>query len=117
MGYPRTLGIRSAVAVVFGQHFAKSKRVTTSNWAAANLSAQQLQYALAELFAQRRGIGQLLVALDPRTLRAHGCTAINPVCRIQRAAEFGNLVCVKHPGNVQQHVSPKCQNLKLAVSR
>lgn len=45
MGYPRTLGIRSAVAVVFGQHFAKSKRVTTSNWAAASLSPQQLQYA------------------------------------------------------------------------
>jgi ribonuclease D len=45
MGYPRTLGIRSAVAVVFGQHFAKPKRVTTSNWAAATLSPQQLQYA------------------------------------------------------------------------
>jgi ribonuclease D len=45
VGYPRTLGIRSAVAVVFGQHFAKSKRVTTSNWAAATLSPQQLQYA------------------------------------------------------------------------
>ena len=45
MGYPRTLGIRSAVAVVFGRQFAKSKRVTTSNWAAATLSPQQLQYA------------------------------------------------------------------------
>lgn len=45
MGYPRTLGIKSAVAVVFGQRFIKSKRVTTSNWANATLSPQQLLYA------------------------------------------------------------------------
>ncbi len=45
LGYPRTLGIRSAVAIVFGTRLVKSKRVTTSNWAAAALSAQQLQYA------------------------------------------------------------------------
>ena len=45
MGYPRTLGIKSAVAVVFGQRFIKSKRVTTSNWANATLTPQQILYA------------------------------------------------------------------------
>lgn len=45
MGYPRTLGIKSAVAVVFGQRLAKSKRVTTSNWSTAALSPAQLVYA------------------------------------------------------------------------
>jgi ribonuclease D len=71
MGYPRTLGIRSAVAVVFGQHFAKSKRVTTSNWAAANLSAQQLQYAandawvaLQVLLALRRQQPEMLAEVE-----------------------------------------------------
>lgn len=45
MGYPRTLGIKSAVAVVFSQRFVKSKRVTTSNWAHATLTPQQQLYA------------------------------------------------------------------------
>lgn len=45
MGYPRTLGIKSAVAVVFGQRLAKSKRVTTSNWANHVLTPQQVVYA------------------------------------------------------------------------
>jgi len=33
------------VAVVLGQRLAKSKKITTSNWASPDLSAQQLQYA------------------------------------------------------------------------
>ena len=54
MGYVRTLGIQSAVAVVFGQRFAKSKRVTTSNWANATLSPQQLQYAANDAWVALR---------------------------------------------------------------
>lgn len=45
LGYPRTLGIRSAVAIVFGQRLNKSKRVTTSNWANPSLTPAQLVYA------------------------------------------------------------------------
>jgi ribonuclease D len=64
MGYPRTLGIRSAVAVVFGQRFAKSKRVTTSNWANHQLEPRQLLYAANDAFValqvalalQRQGV-------------------------------------------------------------
>ena len=45
MGYIKELGIKSAVAVVFGQRLVKSKRVTTTNWASPVLSAQQRIYA------------------------------------------------------------------------
>ncbi len=44
-GYPRTIGIKSAVAIVFGQRLLKSKRVTTSNWSLPKLSSAQLVYA------------------------------------------------------------------------
>ena len=44
-GYPRTIGIKSAVAIVFGQRLVKSKRVTTSNWSLPKLSSAQLVYA------------------------------------------------------------------------
>ena len=35
------LGIKSAVAVLFGQRLAKSKRITTTNWSLPRLSPQQ----------------------------------------------------------------------------
>lgn len=60
MGYPRTLGIKSAVAVVFGQRFVKSKRVTTSNWANATLSPQQILYAANDAWVAL----QVLLALQ-----------------------------------------------------
>lgn len=44
-GYPRTIGIKSAVAIVFGQRLVKSKRVTTSNWSLPTLSPAQQVYA------------------------------------------------------------------------
>ena len=62
MGYPRTLGIKSAVALVFGQRLAKSKRVTTSNWANAVLTAQQVQYAANDAWVAL----QVLLALQAR---------------------------------------------------
>jgi ribonuclease D len=45
MGYIKEIGIKSAVAVVFGQRLVKSKRVTTTNWASPVLSPQQRVYA------------------------------------------------------------------------
>lgn len=44
-GYQRTIGIKSAVAIVFNQRFVKSKRITTSNWAQHPLEPRQLLYA------------------------------------------------------------------------
>jgi len=60
MGYPRTLGIRSAVAVVFGQRFVKSKRVTTSNWSHQTLDPRQLLYAANDAYVAL----QVLLALQ-----------------------------------------------------
>ncbi len=44
-GYGRSIGIKSAVAIVLGQRFAKSKRLTTTNWSVARLEPRQLLYA------------------------------------------------------------------------
>ena len=44
-GYQRTIGIKSAVAILFKQRFVKSKRITTSNWAQHPLEPRQLLYA------------------------------------------------------------------------
>lgn len=51
MGYNNSMGVRAAVGVVFGQHFHKSKKTTTSNWAAAELSEKQLLYAANDAYA------------------------------------------------------------------
>jgi ribonuclease D len=50
LGYPRTLGIKSAVAIVFGQRFVKSKKLTTTNWANERLAPNQLVYAANDAY-------------------------------------------------------------------
>jgi ribonuclease D len=49
--YKNALGAKTAVAVVLGQRLQKSKAVTTSNWAAAKLTSNQLLYAANDAFA------------------------------------------------------------------
>ncbi|QOL49359.1 3'-5' exonuclease [Massilia litorea] len=44
-GERNTLGAKTAVARFFGQRLAKSKRITTTNWALPRLSEQQIRYA------------------------------------------------------------------------
>jgi ribonuclease D len=51
LGFKQAVGLKVAVAVVLGQRMPKSKKVTTSNWAAARLSPQQLQYAANDAHA------------------------------------------------------------------
>lgn len=53
-GYRGQIGVRAAVGVVLGQSFRKSKSLTTSNWAAPNLTARQLLYAANDAFAALR---------------------------------------------------------------
>lgn len=59
-GYNASLGIKAAVAVVFGQRFIKSKRVTTSNWSLRQLEPRQLLYAANDAHVALR----VLQALD-----------------------------------------------------
>ena len=44
-GYRKELGIKGAVAVMFGQQFTKSKKAATSNWSVRELSPSQVIYA------------------------------------------------------------------------
>lgn len=51
LGYKQQVGLQSAVAIVLGRYLQKSKRVTTSNWAAKQLSSAQLLYAANDAYA------------------------------------------------------------------
>ena len=51
MGFQQKVGLQTAVAVVLGQYLQKSKKITTSNWAARTLSDAQLLYAANDAFA------------------------------------------------------------------
>lgn len=67
-GYHREMGVRAAVALMFRQRFAKSRKVTTSNWAQHDLTAQQQLYAANDAYAALR----VLQALGMEKLRQSG---------------------------------------------
>ena len=50
-GYQRQMGVKTAVAVLFGKRYLKSKRAATSNWAQRSLSDAQLLYAANDAWA------------------------------------------------------------------
>ena len=50
-GYHKEMGVRAAVGLVFKQRFAKSRHVTTSNWAQPQLTPQQILYAANDAYA------------------------------------------------------------------
>ena len=50
-GYKKEMGVRMAVGLMFNQRFAKSRKVTTSNWAQQQLTPQQLLYAANDAYA------------------------------------------------------------------
>ena len=53
-GYRKDMGVKGAVAVLFQQRFAKSKKAATSNWANPQLTASQLLYAANDAYAAAR---------------------------------------------------------------
>jgi ribonuclease D len=53
-GYRKDMGVKGAVAVLFGQRFIKSKKAATSNWANARLTEAQLVYAANDAYAAIR---------------------------------------------------------------
>ena len=53
-GYRKDMGVKAAVAVLFGQRFIKSKKASTSNWANERLSESQLIYAANDAYAAYR---------------------------------------------------------------
>ena len=51
LGYRNAVGAKSAIAILFKRKLLKSKSVTTSNWAARDLSERQLLYAANDAYA------------------------------------------------------------------
>ena len=51
LGYRNAVGAKSAIAMLFKCRLLKSKSVTTSNWAARDLSERQLLYAANDAYA------------------------------------------------------------------
>jgi ribonuclease D len=60
------IGVRAAVGAVLQRDFRKSKRITTSNWAAEGLTPAQLLYAANDAFAAL----QVMEALEGAKERA-----------------------------------------------
>ena len=71
-GYRRQVGVKTAVALLFGQRFAKSKKTSTSNWAAAQLSATQLSYAANDAWAALRVYQALGLGPELGSTTRHG---------------------------------------------
>jgi ribonuclease D len=53
-GYRKDMGVKGAVAVLFGKRFIKSKKAATSNWANLRLTEAQLVYAANDAYAAIR---------------------------------------------------------------
>lgn len=59
-GYKHQMGVRAAMGSVLNMSFPKSKSITTSNWAAPELTPRQLRYAANDAFAALK----IMEALD-----------------------------------------------------
>jgi catechol 2,3-dioxygenase-like lactoylglutathione lyase family enzyme len=53
-GYRKSVGVKTAIALLFGQRFNKSKKTTTSNWSSPQLTDTQLRYAANDAYAALR---------------------------------------------------------------
>lgn len=53
-GYRKSVGVKTAVALVFNRRFLKSRKATTSNWANKQLTEAQMRYAANDAYASIR---------------------------------------------------------------
>lgn len=53
-GYRKSVGVKTAVALVFNRRFVKSRKATTSNWANKQLTEAQVRYAANDAYASIR---------------------------------------------------------------
>jgi ribonuclease D len=61
-GYRKDMGVKGAIAVLFGQRFIKSKKAATSNWANLRLTESQLVYAANDAYAALKVFDALAVS-------------------------------------------------------
>jgi len=64
IGYRKSIGVKTAVAIVFKQRFQKSRRATTSNWARQQLMPNQLLYAANDAYAAVKVLDALGLSED-----------------------------------------------------
>ena len=64
-GYRKSVGVKSAVALVFDRRFVKSRKATTSNWANRQLTDAQLRYAANDAYAAIRVFDALGLSSPP----------------------------------------------------
>lgn len=69
-GYKGQIGVRAAMGALLKLSFPKSKSVTTSNWAAKELTPRQLRYAANDAFAALKIMEAL--KLKPAETQSHG---------------------------------------------
>ncbi len=50
-GYPKSIGVKAAIALLYNRRLLKSKRVTTSNWGNRTLEPRQILYAANDAYA------------------------------------------------------------------
>jgi ribonuclease D len=62
-GYPCSIGVKAAIAMLFHRRLMKSKRVTTSNWSQKKLEPAQLLYAANDAYAALRVFLELRLPL------------------------------------------------------
>ncbi|MDE0825612.1 MAG: 3'-5' exonuclease domain-containing protein 2 [Akkermansiaceae bacterium] len=67
LGYRGQIGVRAAMGVLLNLKFRKSKSITTSNWAARELSRSQLLYAANDAYAALK-ILEALERIHPQLL-------------------------------------------------
>ncbi len=64
-GHRNSVGVKTAVALLFQQRFVKSRKQTTSNWASKHLSEGQLRYAANDAYAAMRVFDALGLEATP----------------------------------------------------
>jgi ribonuclease D len=64
MGYRKSVGVKTAIALLFNQRLLKSKKVATTNWANLKLSEMQVMYAANDAWAAYRVYQALGVVVD-----------------------------------------------------
>ena len=74
LGYKNSVGAKGAIAILFGQRFVKSKRLSTSNWSLPQLNDQQQLYAANDAYAAIR-VHEALLALKEQDERFSACLA------------------------------------------
>ncbi len=84
-GHVRTLGVKTAVALLFGRRLVKSKRITTSNWSARTLEPRQVLYAGNDAWAALQVLKALALPEDRLPVWQDGAPPVQPATPARRS--------------------------------